>query len=547
MDYMAEHLSTTGRAGIIVPEGIIFHSQNAYKQLRKMLLEEYLVAVLSLPAGVFQPYSGVKTSILILDRSLAKKSDTIAFFKIENDGFSLGAQRRELNKNDLPQAQAEVVEYMQSIHEEKPFKKEQYSLGLIVKKEKIYKNGDYNLSGKRYRENDVINHSFPLVRLGDVCTINPRKSQLTNLDQDMQVSFVPMADLNEHQITFQPKEQKKISEVSNSYTYFEDGDVLLAKVTPCFENGKAGIAHNLINGIGFGSSELYVLRPKEQVLPEFVYFCVTHKFFRDNALTQMTGTGGLQRVPRGYVENFQIPLPSLEIQKKIVKEIDDYQKVIDGARSVINNYHPHISINPHWPLVELGNVCDFKRGPFGGSLKKDIFVESGYAVYEQSHAISNDFSNFRYFINEDKFSDMQGFQVYPGELIMSCSGTMGKVAIIPDNAPKGVINQALLKLTPNDRILGAFLKLWMESDNFQQSLISFTYGATIKNVASVEVLKKLKLSLPPIPTQQYIVAEIDSEQALINANHDLISRFEEKIQLTLSRIWGQDERIHNQV
>ena len=112
VDYMAEHLTPNGRAGIIVPEGIIFQSQNAYKQLRKMLIEDYLVAVVSLPAGVFQPYSGVKTSILILDKVLAKKADRIAFFKVENDGFGLGAQRRAIDKNDLPQVAEEIGEYL---------------------------------------------------------------------------------------------------------------------------------------------------------------------------------------------------------------------------------------------------------------------------------------------------------------------------------------------------------------------------------------------------------------------------------------------------
>jgi len=102
VDYMAEHLTPGGRAGIIVPEGIIFQSQTAYRQLRRMLVEECLVAVASLPAGVYQPYSGVKTSILILDTSLAKQAGTIALFKVENDGFNLGAQRREIDKNDLP-------------------------------------------------------------------------------------------------------------------------------------------------------------------------------------------------------------------------------------------------------------------------------------------------------------------------------------------------------------------------------------------------------------------------------------------------------------
>src|SRR5271166_5304982 len=84
VDYIAEHLTPTGRAGIIVPEGIIFQSQTAYRDLRKMLVENSLVAVVSLPAGVFNPYSGVKTSILILDKSLARQSDTVGFFKVEN-------------------------------------------------------------------------------------------------------------------------------------------------------------------------------------------------------------------------------------------------------------------------------------------------------------------------------------------------------------------------------------------------------------------------------------------------------------------------------
>ena len=137
VDYMAEHLMPSGRAGIIVPEGIIFQSQNAYKQLRKMLVEEYLVAVVSLPAGVFQPYSGVKTSILILDKSLAKKTNCIAFFKVENDGFDLGAQRRPIDKDDLPQAQDEIGEYLQRLRAEVSLDDFQPALGLIVEKGKL--------------------------------------------------------------------------------------------------------------------------------------------------------------------------------------------------------------------------------------------------------------------------------------------------------------------------------------------------------------------------------------------------------------------------
>ena len=211
VDYMAEHLTPTGRAGIIVPEGIIFQSQKAYTQLRKKLVEEYLVAVVSLPAGVFQPYSGVKTSILILDRALARRTDRIAFFKVENDGYDLGAQRREIAKNDLPDVARAVWEYMhrdsreggagtnmdgqdgqdggmgtdmaaqdgqdrggkQQVQESRASyaatvdQLVAQGAALVVEKDKIAANGDYNLSGERYRSNDAIDLDWPMVALGN--------------------------------------------------------------------------------------------------------------------------------------------------------------------------------------------------------------------------------------------------------------------------------------------------------------------------------------------------------------------------------------------
>jgi type I restriction enzyme M protein len=160
---MAEHLTPNGRAAIIVPEGIIFQSQTAYKSLRKMLVENSLVAVVSLPAGVFQPYSGVKTSILILDKSLAKQTPDIAFFRVENDGFGLGAQRRAIEKNDLPQVQTELAAYLQALRAQESIDTilAHASTAQIVPKEKIAANGDYNLSGERYRESAVHSTHFP--------------------------------------------------------------------------------------------------------------------------------------------------------------------------------------------------------------------------------------------------------------------------------------------------------------------------------------------------------------------------------------------------
>lgn len=540
VDYMAEHLTPSGRAGIIVPEGIIFQSQGSYTELRKMLVENSLVAVISLPAGVFNPYSGVKTSILILDKSVARQAQTIAFFRVENDGFGLGAQRRAIEKNDLPQVQADLAVYLQALRSGRPTDELQPNSGLIVAKEKIAANGGYNLSGERYREAGAKSHTFPLAKIGDLCTINPSKSKLAALKLDTRVSFVPMADLNEHRIAFQPNDAKLLSEVSTSYTYFEDNDVLLAKVTPCFENGKAGIARGLLNGIGFGSSEFYVLRSGPQVLPEWIYFCVMHPLFRDAAVAQMTGTGGLQRVPRDYVDNFQIPLPPLEVQKEIVAEIEGYQKVIDGARAVLNYYRPKIPIHPDWPMVPLSDVSRAKNG---FAFKSEEYVNEGLRVIriknvQKGEVIDDDPK----FISFDRADEFAVFRLNAGDILMSLTGNVGRVGRLEAEHEPSVLNQrvAHIELKPGAAILPEFLFAILNADKFEQDAISAATGVAQANLSSNWV-NEYQIPLPPLATQQQIVAEIEAEQALVAANRELITRFEKKIQAALTRVWGEDE------
>ena len=171
VDYMAEHLTSNGRAGIIVPEGVIFQGQTAHTQLRKMLVEGYLVAVVSLPAGVFQPYSGVKTSILILDRALVRRTNAVAFFKVERDGFDLGAQRRPIEANDLPTVQTELAEYLRRLRAGESLKGYAPTLGLVVERSRIAEGGDYNLSVERYRDRETRPTKWPMARLGDVAEL----------------------------------------------------------------------------------------------------------------------------------------------------------------------------------------------------------------------------------------------------------------------------------------------------------------------------------------------------------------------------------------
>ncbi len=539
VDYMAEHLTPGGRAAIIVPEGIIFQSQTAYKTLRKMLVENSLVAVVSLPAGCFNPYSGVKTSILILDKSIAKAADTIAFFRVENDGFGLGAQRRAVDKNDLPQVKSELTAYLQALRSNASTKTilSVTSTAQTVRKEKIFANGDYNLSGERYREGAPKTNIFPLAKLSEVCTVNPRKSQLTE-KPETDVSFVPMADLNEHCISFQPRDQKQLSEVSASYTYFEDNDVLLAKVTPCFENGKAGIARGLLNGIGFGSSEFYVLRSDGQVLPEWVYFCVMHPLFRDAAIAQMTGTGGLQRVPRDYVENFAIPLPPLETQKEIVAEIEGYQKVINGARAVLDHYKPHISIHPDWPSFELSEVTTKITD---GAHFTPTYVESGVPFLRVTDITESNTS--KKFIPQEEHDELiKRCRPEKGDVLYSKNGTIG-IAKLVDWDWEFSIFVSLCLIKPKKELLDPhYLKCFLNSDTAYAQATARSKSGTVTNLHLVDI-KTIKIPVPSLVTQKAIVAEIEAEQALVAANRELITRFEQKIQATLARIWGEESAI----
>ena len=537
VDYMAEHLNPAGRAGIIVPEGIVFQSQTAYKQLRKMLVEDYLVAVVSLPAGVFKPYSGAKTSIIILDKTLVKRTDRIAFFKVDNDGFDLGAQRRPVDRNDLPQVRVELGEYLRRLRSSESLDDFIPESGVVVAKDRIAASGDYNLSGERYRETSWEIVRFPLVRIEDVCVVNPRLSHRADLDARTGVSFVPMADLNENQMGFQPRQEKTLSSTSASYTYFGDDDVLLAKVTPCFENGKAGIARGLTNGIGFGSSEFYVLRPSEKVLPEWIYFCVMHPQFRELAKAQMTGTGGLQRVPRRFVESFQIPLPPLSVQKEIVAEIGGYQRVIDGARTVVENYRPHLAVDPDWPLEALGDVFQIEsggtpksgvKGYWGGGVPWITLVDL------PPDDIITEITDTERTISEAGLRNSSAKLIPANSVVISSRATIGRIGInrIPLATNQGF---KIIVIKDQDQAIPEYVALALRT--LVPEMLAQASGATYKEIIKSR-FSALRISLPPLATQKSIVAELQAEQALVAANRELIERMEGKIAAAAERVWG---------
>ena len=173
--------------------------------------------------------------------------------------------------------------------------------------------------------------------LDEIATFRPSKDEIKALPADTDVSFVPMASLNTFDASFEAVETRKLTDVSSGFTYFRNNDILLAKITPCFENGKAGIAHNLKNGIGFGSTEYIVIRADESVVyPEWIFYYINTREFIDGGKPFMTGTAGQQRIDINYVKQYQIPVPSLEEQKMLLDEIHREQALIKPSKQIID-------------------------------------------------------------------------------------------------------------------------------------------------------------------------------------------------------------------
>ena len=331
VDYMAEHLAPSGRAGIIVPEGIIFQSLNAHRQLRKMLVEDYLVAVVSLPAGVFKPYSGVKTSILILDRALAKRADTIALFKVDNDGFDLGDQRRPIEQNDLPLVQAQLGEYLGHLRVGHTMKELELSMGMVVAKERIAEGGDYNLSGDRYRENEYVrSHTYPMVKLQDVCerilsggTPSTKQDEYWNGD----IPWITSADILDIK-TAKPRRFITREAITESATnLIPKGNVIvvtrvgLGKLFTnyfdlCISQDSQGlILKDCIDAVYLA----HVLKPRVEEFKNF------------------SQGSTIQGVTKKQLAEIQIPLPPLEVQRETVAEIERYQTEITAHQKQVRD------------------------------------------------------------------------------------------------------------------------------------------------------------------------------------------------------------------
>ena len=356
-DYIAEHLNSKGRAGVIVPEGILFHPSNAFKQLRKLLIEDSLLAIISLPAGVFNPYSGVKTSILVLDKSLAKSSNDVLFIKIENDGYDLGSQRKKIELNDLPSALTTLNDFKAFITESKSTDCLINENCSIISKSKILSNSSIILTMDRYKENKNTNSSqYPMVKIGDICEIQrggsprPIDDYITNAEDG--INWIKIGDVSENaKYVLNTKEKIKKEGLKKTRLVYA-GDFILSN---SMSFGRPYIVK--ITGAIHDGWLLLRMKNSEIIDQDYLYEILRSDLIKEQYEKLATG-GVVRNLNSNLVSSVEIPLPPIAVQREIVSRIVEMQNDIETLQESIEDKKKEIkeSISEVWGVKQEENL-----------------------------------------------------------------------------------------------------------------------------------------------------------------------------------------------
>lgn len=366
--------------------------------------------------------------------------------------------------------------------------------------------------------------SFELVKLGEVAKFIRGVSYKPNdlVENFSENSIVCMRTANV---------QKKLDEtdmlsipltiVKDKTKYLQEGDILVSTANSWNLVGKCSWIPKL-EYLATAGGFISILRAVDKKIDRRYLY---HWFNSDRTQIQARNCGrqttNISNMDLDRALSLKIPLPPLNEQKRIAEILDkadelrlkrqqSIEKLDELLQATFIDMFGDPVTNPRgWKTKTIEEMIadekySLKRGPFGGALKKEIFVESGYLVYEQYHALNNDFSFQRYFIDEDKYQELKSFEVKPKDIIISCSGVnLGKLAEVPTGSPKGIINQALLKITLNNNIMQnqLFIDIF-QSPNFKSAFYGDFRGAAIPNFPPMTTFKSFKFIVPPIQIQK---------------------------------------------
>ncbi|MEO5334243.1 MAG: restriction endonuclease subunit S [Magnetococcus sp. YQC-5] len=356
------------------------------------------------------------------------------------------------------------------------------------------------------------------VCLLDVCQINPRMLTNERPSSDTQVTFVPMAAVDEERGRIAKPEMRDYVDVANGYTSFREGDILFAKVTPCMENGKAAIVHGLTNGLGFGSTEFHVLRPGPYLLADYIFHFIRQPWFREQAAAAFVGTGGLQRVPPEFFNRVKLPLPPLLEQHRIVEILKEAESIkrlrikcsnflAPTKRSLFVNLFgsPSPRINSKWDIVYLG---DYVEVATGGTPSRDKSSNFGtmYSWVKSTDLTDSLIENTGEALTRTGLQSCNAKLLPPESILIAMygqgqtRGRTGKLAI------EACCNQACAALLPSEAFYPDYLWVWFQiSYDFVRSL---GRGGQQENL-NLDLIRSIRIPKPPIELQRRFADQLD--------------------------------------
>lgn len=522
VDYIADHLNINGKAGVIVPEGIIFNNQVAYKNLRKKLVESCLIAVVSLPQGIFIKPGGkgnVKTGVLIFDKELAKKTKDILFVKISNDGFDLGAQRRVIDKNDLPLALEIIKKYKSALKNGKDFTlgKNEKEIAHIVAKEKIAETGDYNLTNERYKEvAERINQKWPFVELGEVCEMYQPKT-ITSKEIKSEGKYKVFG-------------ANGIIGYYDKYNH-EDSEVLIT----C--RGATCGTLNLSEPNSWITGNAMVVKPKDNRLnKQFLFYILKNSDFK----SVISGSAQPQ-ITRTSLSPLKIPLPPIEVQKEIAEQIEVKQNAIDHAKAIIQNlererryFGQSLRKLEGVEMVKLSDICEI-NGKTAEPTK--LFGKDAFAYIDIS-SVENGTGNLNYenMILPSNAPSRARRIIQNGDVLLSTVRPNLKAFAYLENLPsRALASTGFAVLTAKEKVLAKYVFHLLFADDLQNQMAGRMGKGSYPSINQDDV-EQLSIPLPSLEIQKKLVAEAEKEQQIINASKQLIEIYEQKISDVLSEI-----------
>ncbi len=381
---------------------------------------------------------------------------------------------------------------------------------------------------------------WEIMKLGDMCLIDPSRKELNGLDKNLVVSFGMMADLGEHVREFTPTHTKKISEVTKGgYSFFKNEDVLLAKMTPCFENGKSGIALNLENGIGFGSTEFYVLRSNGRILPDFIYHIISSDKFLNDGQYSLVGTTGRRRLLKQFVESYEIPLPPLDEQQRLVDLFQGVEQGIvhaEGQEKNLLKLKNQLLRDLPGDKKEFGNFLtakDFEKVKFEEiALNISERVEPKQTELEIYVGLDHLDSDDLVIRRRGKPEDVIGtkLKIYKGDIIFGKRRSYLRKVGVSDF--EGIVSAHSMVLRANEEnIEKDFLPYFMQSDEFMNRAVHISEGSLSPTI-KWKTLAQQEFILPKKEKQAKLIdvfKQFDETRELVRKQKETLKKLKQKL------------------